>query len=144
MSATLFDTLTPRGRAVKRRERPQPTTEQTALTLEPLTFGSPAWIVRRGPEQIDPKRIARLARVAVERTPLFRVAGEVEPVDPDEYVRDECPKWIDDEDDRPCTEVQLRHEVAAEFAIVDHDPAKYFPYSDLVEDGGEYFLVGIV
>jgi hypothetical protein len=72
-------------------------------------------------------RIRAIAAVTVERTPLFRVVGEPEPLDRGEV-------WFED---YPLS--------------VDHDPAKYAPYTDLVRDGedsgfgyGPYYLLEIV
>lgn len=71
-------------------------------------------------------RIRAIAAVEVERTPLFRVVGAPEPLDREEVQFEDYP------------------------LSVDHDPARYAPYTDLAHDGqdhgfgyGPYYLLEI-
>jgi hypothetical protein len=129
---------------------PRPTT--TPPLTGPPTFGHARWIAKRGTQQIDARRIHRAAEVTVERTPLFRVVGEPRPLDIHEKV--EVPEHVYLEHFDAGTlgsHWERRRQIAEDGVIVDHDPAKYAPYTDLVHDGkdtgygyGPYYLLEIV
>jgi hypothetical protein len=120
---------------------------QTALPplTGPPTFGNARWIAKRGGQKIDARRIHRAAEVTVERTGVpfgpFRVVGEPEPIDTAAWWGEQPDYFVPD----PWT---FCDHIALDGVVVDHDPAKYAPYTDLVRDGedtgygyGPYYLL---
>jgi hypothetical protein len=101
----------------------------TILDARPQTvvpvFGDRKWIAKaRVSGCIDGRMILRAARVRVDRTPMYAIRGEPDPMEEREFP-------------------YLAH-------VIDHDPIKYAPYTDLVglrrRNGREhrFFLVELV
>lgn len=121
-------------------------TMQMRMRVAPLAgapvFGDSRWLGKRGRQGIDRRRLVRAAAVAVDRTPLFRVAGDPEPIDPAGWEGEEY------DDNGASRTIAGTAAFCGGLVVVDHDPARYAPYTDLVCDGDpawsdRYYLIDV-